>query len=118
MFLSAPLTVSKGFRDDPTYRLEQPKMPEDMRQRLGARSYPLAMPQRQRFSPARLGHSPQAMMTRATDMCSIFVGNLPHTVNEDQLRELFGLYGRIAHIELVRKPSANGQSALRLLSPG
>ncbi|KAL8734416.1 MAG: hypothetical protein Q9181_003219 [Wetmoreana brouardii] len=101
-----------GFRDDPTYRLEQPRMPEDMRQRLGARSHPPPVTQRPRFSPGGLGvspqESPQAMMKRITDLSSIFVGNLPVDATDDKLRELFGLYGRIVQIEIVRKPSVNG----------
>ncbi|KAL8953972.1 MAG: hypothetical protein Q9222_000182 [Ikaeria aurantiellina] len=96
-----------GFRDDPTYRLEQPKMPEDMRARLGGRPGAAIGPQPHRFSPARPGNSPQAMMRRAADMCSVFVGNLPPDATEDKLRELFGMYGRILQIEIVRKPSVN-----------
>ncbi|KAL8818781.1 MAG: hypothetical protein Q9223_002660 [Gallowayella weberi] len=102
-----------GFRDDATYRLEQPKMPEDMRTRLNVRSSVSPMHRETpRFSPARYGGSPQAaMMRRAADMCSIFVGNLPPDATDDKLRELFGMYGRIAHIEIVRKPSVNGKPA-------
>ncbi|KAL8661369.1 MAG: hypothetical protein Q9202_005671 [Teloschistes flavicans] len=94
-----------GFRDDPTYRLEQPKMPEDMRQRLGGRS---SGAHTTRISPDRMGDSPQAMMRRAVDSSSVFVGNLPFGTTEDKLRELFGMYGRIVNIELVHKPSING----------
>ncbi|KAL8659689.1 MAG: hypothetical protein Q9226_000314 [Calogaya cf. arnoldii] len=103
------LTSSKGFRDDPTYRLEQPKMPEDMRTRLNVRSGASPMHREMpRVSPARYAGSPQAaMVRRASDMCSIFVGNLPPDATDDKLRELFGMYGRIAHIEIVRKPSVN-----------
>ncbi|KAI4248439.1 MAG: hypothetical protein L6R40_000999 [Gallowayella cf. fulva] len=98
-----------GFRDDPTYRLEQPKMPEDMRTRLSVRSSASLMHREMpRISPARYGGSPQAaMMRRAADVCSVFVGNLPRDATEDKLRELFGMYGRIVHIEIVRKPSVN-----------
>ncbi|KAL8675259.1 MAG: hypothetical protein Q9168_000380 [Polycauliona sp. 1 TL-2023] len=98
-----------GFRDDPTYRLEQPKMPEDMRNRLNVRSGASPMHREMpRLSPARYGGSPQtAMYRRASDSCSIFVGNLPPDATDDKLRELFGMYGRIAHIEVVRKPSVN-----------
>ncbi|KAL8772028.1 MAG: hypothetical protein Q9209_002693 [Squamulea sp. 1 TL-2023] len=98
-----------GFRDDPTYRLEQPKMPEDMRTRLNIRSDVTPMHREMpRFSPARYGGSPQAaMVRRAADLCSVFVGNLPPDATDDKLRELFGMYGRITHIEIVRKPSVN-----------
>ncbi|KAI4110648.1 MAG: hypothetical protein LQ339_001224 [Xanthoria mediterranea] len=98
-----------GFRDDQTYRLEQPKMPEDMRNRLNVRSGVSPMHREMpRLSPARYSGSPQAAMARrASDMCSIFVGNLPPDATDDKLRELFGMYGRIVHIEIVRKPSVN-----------
>ncbi len=107
------LTPSKGFRDDQTYRLEQPKMPEDMRNRLNVRSGVSPMHREMpRLSPARYSGSPQAAMARrASDMCSIFVGNLPPDATDDKLRELFGMYGRILHIEIVRKPSVNGKRA-------
>ena len=109
----APAYPPKGFRDDPTYRLEQPRMPEDMRTRLNVRSGASPMHREMpRVSPARYGGSPQAaMLRRASDACSIFVGNLPPDATDDKLRELFGMYGRIAHIEIVRKPSVNGKHA-------
>ncbi|KAL8845345.1 MAG: hypothetical protein Q9176_000516 [Flavoplaca citrina] len=107
----APAYPPKGFRDDPTYRLEQPRMPEDMRTRLNVRSGASPMHREvPRVSPARYGGSPQAaMLRRASDACSIFVGNLPPDATDDKLRELFGMYGRIAHIEIVRKPSVNAR---------
>ena len=48
-------------------------------------------------------------MKRATttDLRSIFVGNLPANINEEQLFHMFDIYGAIRHIEIVRKPSAN-----------
>ena len=91
-------------------------MPDDMRQRIGGRSHAPTMPHRPRFSPARCGSSPQALTMRAADLCDIFVGNLPFDATEDKLRELFGLYGRIANIEIIRKPCPNRQSPLYLLS--
>lgn len=51
------------------------------------------------------------MMRRAVDSTSVFVGNLPFGTTEDKLRELFGMYGRIVNIELVHKPSVNGEYA-------
>lgn len=81
-------------------------MPEDMRQRLGGRS---CGAQPTRFSPNRMGDSPQAVMRRTVDSTSVFVGNLPFGTTEDKLRELFGMYGCIVNIELVHKPSVNGE---------
>lgn len=88
-------------------------MPEDMRQRLGGRS---SGAHTTRISPDRMGDSPQAMMRRAVDSSSVFVGNLPFGTTEDKLRELFGMYGRIVNIELVHKPSINGECDTYLLS--
>ena len=53
-------------------------------------------------------------MRRATmtDLRSIFVGNLPASINEEQLFHLFDVYGAIQHIEIVRKPSANRKLAM------
>ena len=48
-------------------------------------------------------------MRRATDVCSIFVGNLPPSADEQELRQLFGQFGRINSVEIVRKPSVNGE---------
>lgn len=101
----------KGFRDDPTYRLEQPRVPEDTRTRLGGRHHQSPMSPMARSTPGNINHnfvSPQTAMRRATDLCSIFVGNLPPNTEEEHLRELFGAYGRISHVEIVRKPSVNG----------
>ncbi|KAL9600611.1 MAG: hypothetical protein Q9219_003044 [cf. Caloplaca sp. 3 TL-2023] len=93
-----------GFRDDPTYRLEQPKMPEDMRARVGGNHNGRIQGPRM---TARLSTSPQAMMRRTSDSSSIFVGNLPPGTTEDQVREIFGFYGRIAQIEIIRNASVN-----------
>lgn len=48
------------------------------------------------------------MRRATTDLRSIFVGNLPATITEEQLFHMFEIYGAIQHIEIVRKPSANG----------
>ena len=101
----------KDLREDPIYRLEQPpKLPEDARPRSGtSRTHASPVSSFQRLSPARSLISPQAAMKRAADLCSVFVGNLPSDATDDKLRELFGMYGRIMHIEIVRKPSVNGK---------
>ena len=111
LLIEAVAELFKDLREDPTYRLEQPpKLPEDARTRLGAsRAHALPVSNFQRLSPARSLVSPQAAMRRAADLCSVFVGNLPSDATDDKLRELFGMYGRILHIEIVRKPSVNGE---------
>ena len=87
-------------------------MPDDIRYRLGGRSNQSSPMQR---SPGQLGSgftSPQVAIRRATDICSVFVGNLPPSAEEEQLRELFGQLGRINQVEIIRKPSVNGMSDL------
>ncbi|KAI4168588.1 MAG: hypothetical protein LQ348_007461, partial [Seirophora lacunosa] len=96
-----------GFRENPTYRLEQPKMPEDLRGRLGNRSNTVAYSPTTRYSHSHWEASPQEMMQRATDPVSIFIGNLSPNVTEDMLRELFGRYGRIMDVDIHRRSSAN-----------
>ena len=39
------------------------------------------------------------------DRRSIFVGNLPRTVTEGQLSDLFSGYGRIKHVSIHTRPS-------------
>ncbi len=48
-------------------------------------------------------------LATTTDLRSIFVGNLPATVTEEQLFHMFDIYGAIQHIEIVRKPITNGK---------
>lgn len=100
------LTKSQGFRENATYRLEQPKMPEDMRGGLGGRSHAPAYSPTPRYPHGHWETSPRAIMQRTADPVWIWVGNLPSDVTEDKLRELFGRYGRIADVDIVTKPSA------------
>ncbi|KAL6713555.1 hypothetical protein ACLMJK_009020 [Lecanora helva] len=95
-----------AFRDHAHYRLEQPPMADDFRSRIRNPQYQSVSPLRPRQSPGRIYPSP---MRRAitTDLRSIFVGNLPANINEEQLFHMFDAYGAIQHIEIVRKPSAN-----------
>lgn len=103
------------------YRLEQPPVPDELRTRRGARmqqALPSAMGASpiQRPSPGRM----LATLTRqaATDMCSIFVGGLPSYANEDCLRDMFQVYGRIVNIDLIQKSSvSNSMSSPSFRSP-
>ena len=94
-------------RDSATYRLEQPPVPDEIRSRLNSRH--MTPPAAARGSPIRDYNSPQARMRRAADRCCIFVGNLPSTVTQEQLAEVFGSSGRINGIEVISKPSPNGK---------
>ncbi|KAI4157412.1 MAG: hypothetical protein L6R39_000694 [Caloplaca ligustica] len=110
-----------AFRENVTYRLEQPKMPEDMRARLGGRASAPAHSPRQRYPYAQWETSPPAMQQRAID-ASVFVGNLYANVTDDEVRELFGRYGRVADIDIHRKPFANAGpnsfAFVRFYTPG
>ena len=66
----------------------------------------------QRSSPGHMLPSP--MRRAATDLRSIFVGNLPHSALEAELWDLFHVYGHILHIEIIRKPSVNCWSSKML----
>ena len=89
-------------------------MPDDIRYRMGSRSNQSSPMQRSPGQPGASFPSPQMAMRRATDVCSIFVGNLPPSADEEQLRQLFGQFGRINQVEVIRKPSVNGKSGERI----
>ena len=91
-------------------------MPDDIRYRMGSRSSQTSPMQRSPGQPGSGFISPQVAVRRATDICSIFVGNLPPSVDEEQLRQLFGQFGRINQVEIIRKPSVNGKSTIGLLT--
>ncbi len=63
---------------------------------------------RLRQSPGQISTSPMRLAT-TTDLRTIFVGNLPATITEEQLFHMFDIYGGIQHIEIVRKPTTNGE---------
>ena len=84
-------------------------MPEDIRARLGSRPFQSPISPVVRASPSHGISSPQSAIRRAADLCSIFVGNLPANADENSLRDAFSVHGHIHQIELVRKPSVNGE---------
>lgn len=89
-------------------------MPDDIRHRMGSRSNQSSPMQRSPGLPGSTFSSPQVVVRRATDICSIFVGNLPPNADEEQLRQIFGQFGRINQVEIVRKPSVNGKFGKRI----
>ena len=102
----------KGFRDNNMYRLEQPRLPEDIHARLRSRQYRASSNSTgfspvQRRSPGRMLLSP-ARSTR-TDFASIFVGGLPATATQEELRHMFQIYGQILNIDIVHKASVNSK---------
>lgn len=44
---------------------------------------------------------------RFIDKCCLFVGNLPESTSEEELNELFGQYGVIIYIRVIRKYREN-----------
>ena len=92
------------------YRLEQPRLPEDMHTRLRSRqrrasSNLTGFSPVQRRSPGRMLLAP-GRSTR-TDSASIFVGGLPATATQEELRHMFQNYGQILNIDIVHKASVN-----------
>lgn len=107
------LTVLKAFRENYTYRLEQPAMPADIKTRLNRQS----MSPTNRFSPGRVVFPPQmSALRKVTEDCTIFVGSLPPTVTQEQLMRFFGGFGHIRSVEIVAKASANSTSSTRRAS--
>lgn len=92
----------QNFRDSDIYRLEQVKGIED------SRTTPLKSSSNN-LSPFRRRHLEQNASVYATrqtlDRSSIFVGNLPAHLTQDHLALMFQGYGRILHVEVIRKPS-------------
>jgi RNA recognition motif-containing protein len=80
-----------------------------MHARLGSRPFHSPVSPVHRPSPSHGYASPQAAIRRASDLCSIFVGNLPADVDEAALREVFRAHGHIHQIEIIRKPTVNGK---------
>ncbi len=96
------LKFSQNFHPNPHYRLEQPRT-LDNHAHQGARAHHYPSPRNIGPSPRRF--SPAAPRI-AANSCSIYVGNLPLSISEIQLRGVFCLHGRIMAVEIVRKPSA------------
>ena len=92
-------------------------MADDFRARLRTRQYQSMSPLRARQSHGHVIPSPMRRTT-TTDLRSIFVGNLPASINEEELFHMFEPYGPIQHIEIVRKPSANRKQAISALKVG
>ncbi|XP_028170492.1 ras GTPase-activating protein-binding protein 2-like, partial [Ostrinia furnacalis] len=67
-----------------------------------------APPQDQRPRPPR-SHQPAAEGSRRySDSQQLFLGNLPHSATEDELRALFARFGPVAELRVHSKPAAPG----------
>ncbi|KAL0831700.1 hypothetical protein ABMA28_001246 [Loxostege sticticalis] len=65
-------------------------------------------PQDQRPRPPR-SHQPAAEGSRRySDSQQLFLGNLPHSATEDELRALFARFGPVAELRVHSKPAAPG----------
>ncbi|KAG8534246.1 uncharacterized protein KY384_001090 [Bacidia gigantensis] len=104
-----------SFRDSSIYRLEQVKGLEE------SRSSPADGAHRSIASPYRRELVPRmspAFTRRHADARSIFIGNLAPHLSEDQLLGMFQIYGRVSHVEIIRKPSmvnASGVNAFAFI---
>ena len=113
---SLPLRLDEGhaysvqsFRDSSAYRLEQVKGLEEIRALPNGRLNHSKTSPFRRETPGRM-ISPAAVR-RTVDTRSIFVGNIPHHITEEQLGTMFQMYGRVTHCEIIRKPSlVNGEN--------
>lgn len=100
-------------KDDPRYRLEQPAMPDDIRSRL-SRAY---------RSPATRSATQETSISPASYLRSfnlsrnvVLVSNLPASVTQAQLRQLFRTCGPVRGIEIVSKSSSIGKKNLATFS--
>lgn len=97
-----PLTSAKAFKDHVKYRLDEPALPAELRNR-GNRTNLSPL------SRVHLYESPQLRMTRSPDRVSLYVGNLPMTVTQGQIYGLFQVYGSVQGIEIISKRMHNGK---------
>ena len=97
--------IWQSFKDHPIYRLEHPPLPEEIQ----ARNKRVFQTPHSKSSPSHGYMSPSVLSRRSTDRCSIFIGNLPAKVTQEQLVKVFGPCGRVRSIEIVAKPSVNGK---------
>lgn len=99
------LTSAKAFKDHPKYRLDEPALPQELRNRAARTNVsPL--------SRVQVYESPQARMSRSPDRVSLYVGNLPMTVTQGQLYGLFQAYGSVYGVEIISKRMHNGEQSI------
>ena len=102
---SSDVNTIQKFRIHDGYRLEQARVPEDMRV-APRRQSPVAGAGFANTPPSHYTpRSPTRIRLRFDDR-SIFVGNLPCSVNEQRIREHFGRFGLIFNVVLCLKQSS------------
>ena len=104
----------QAFRDNGQYRLEQPPTADSFNRQLFGqhRQIPAYRP---RSSPSQRW-SPPSRITN--DACSIFIGNLPSDISQEQLCRLFDMHGPIQNVEIIHAPATRSKSctSLRVLA--
>ena len=92
---------TKSFKENPRFRLEQPPLPEEVRNRIGR--LPVARTVVPRPTPT--AQNVQSYGEQRT----IYVGNLPQDATQMQLRPIFNRFGNIQSLEIVsRIPQYDG----------
>ena len=81
------------------YRVAFPQSAFDFRPQGAA----VGSPSPQRFRPDNPTYP-----RRSTESSSIYVGNLPNDITEQQLVEIFSRHGQVQSINIVKKASPNG----------
>ena len=85
----------QAFKENHEFRLEQPPLPEELHKR--------GSPFSQLHGSRPAGRSPE--MANAGPRTSIYVGNLPVTASQVDLRRILNQYGEIKNIEIVSRVS-------------
>lgn len=104
------------FRTNEAYRLEQARVPEDLRSAPRRRG-PASGNSSASTTPLR--HYPRSSPTSVRSNLRprnedrwVFVGNLPLAVNEQMVREVFGRFGSIMNVNLNTKQSSMNRKSI------
>ena len=84
------LNLLQTFKENPDYRLESPPTAEEMRNKMSRAAFGRLTPLDQNATPLK-GRN------------SIFVGNLPSTISQIDLKAIFGSFGTIRNVEIVSR---------------
>jgi RNA recognition motif-containing protein len=66
--------------------------------------------------PMQAFSQPATPSRRAPDEHAIFIGDLPPDATESQIRHVFGVFGNIVSVNLLRKPIDRSMKYLRIVS--
>ncbi|KZF20498.1 hypothetical protein L228DRAFT_29236 [Xylona heveae TC161] len=102
--------AQSAFRDDQEYRLDQPPTPPDAPSKQGRSMYSLTSSPFKEPSPGAIKYwERQAIAKKNEDVCTVFVGDIPSEVTQEEIIDFFGQYGCVVSAQIISRPSANGK---------